>query len=364
MSESNPTSGNRRPIFIVGVGETGPVAEDPRSIPEMVLAAVDMALADAGMGHGDIDAIVTASIDLFDGLTASNIAVTEVVGAVMKPETRIAADGLAAAIHAGCELRSGAYETVLVAAHGKASMGDYRALTRWAMDPIHLQQLDVDFLVCAGLQASAMAAADGNAQRRWAELAARRRSSAAPGGFAAALSPEAVLASRVVAAPLHEGMCAPLGDGAATVVLSVRPPAPAPERRSVRLVGMGHDLEAHAMGDRELTRWKGLGRALRRARADAGFGSAKAKIDLAEPCCLYPHEEELFRDACKIGGETVISPGGGLFAGTAPVVAGLSRLIATVRGLRGNARYRRALAHGAWGPAGQGQAVALLEAAE
>lgn len=358
----NAPNGDHPPIFIAGVGEVGPVAEDPRSIPEMVLAAVGMALADAGMGHDEIDAVVTASVDLFDGLTASNIAVTEAVGAVMKPETRIAADGLAAAIHAACELRSDAYETVLVAAHGKASMSDYHSLTRWAMDPIHLQPLDVDFLICAGLQASAMAGADGGAQRRWAQLAARRRASAVPGGFAAAISAEAVLASPVLAAPLHEGMCALLGDGAAAVVLSVRPPAAG--RRSVRLVGMGHDLEAHAMGDRELTRWEGLGRALRRARADAGIASEEAIIDLAEPSCLYPHEEELFREACAIGDETVISPGGGLFAGTAPVVAGLSRLIAAVRGLRGNARYHQALAHGTWGPAGQGQAVALLEATD
>lgn len=362
MSEMDAPNGDRQPIFIVGVGETGPLAQDPRSIPEMVLAAVGMALADARMGYGEIDAVVTASVDLFDGLTASNIAVTEVVGAVMKSETRIAADGLAAAIYAACELRSEAYQTVLVAAHGKASMSDYRSLTRWAMDPIHLQPLDVDFLVCAGLQASAIAGAYGGAQRRWAELAAHRRSSAAPGGFAAALSAEAVLASPVVAAPLLEGMCAPLGDGAAAVVLSVR--LPTPERRRVRLAGMGYDLEAHAMGDRELTRWEGLGRALQRACADAGIGGPKAAIDLAEPCCLYPHEEELFRDACAIGGETVISPGGGLFGGTAPVVAGLSRLIAAARGLREHRRYRRALAHAAWGPAGQGQAVALLEAAD
>jgi acetyl-CoA acetyltransferase len=300
---------------------------------------------------------VTASVDLFDGLTASNIAVTEVVGAVMKAETRIAADGLAAAIHAACSLRSGAYQTVLVAAHGKASMNDYRSLTRWAMDPIHLQPLDVDFLVCAGLQASAMAAADGGAQRRWAELAARRR--AAARGFALELSAEEVLASPLVAAPLREGMCAPLGDGAAAVVLSVL--APTPGRTSVRLVGMGHDLDRHAMGDRELARWDGLGRALSRARANAGLDSSNARIDLAEPSCLYPHEEELFRDACGIGGETAISPDGGLFGGTAPVVAGLSRLIAAARGLRGNAGLRRALAHGAWGPAGQGQAVVLLE---
>lgn len=81
----------RRPVFVAGCGQIGPVADDPRSIPEIVLQAVEGALEDAGITHKDIDAVVTASVDILDGLTASNIAVTEVVGAVMKPEARIAA---------------------------------------------------------------------------------------------------------------------------------------------------------------------------------------------------------------------------------------------------------------------------------
>ncbi|MEZ5075624.1 MAG: hypothetical protein R2691_12480, partial [Solirubrobacterales bacterium] len=64
--------GARPAVAIVGVGETGPVADDPRSIPEMALGAVEEALADAGLGFSDLEAVVTASVDLLDGLTASN----------------------------------------------------------------------------------------------------------------------------------------------------------------------------------------------------------------------------------------------------------------------------------------------------
>ena len=119
--------GSGRRISIAGVGRTMPCHEDRRSIPEMVLEAAEQALADAELSVTTVDAVVTASVDLFDGLTASNIAVTEVVGAVMKPETRIAADGLAALVHGACPLWAGAYETVLVVAHGKASMAPQSA---------------------------------------------------------------------------------------------------------------------------------------------------------------------------------------------------------------------------------------------
>lgn len=345
---------------IAGVGETGPVAGDPRSIPEMVLAAVDEALADASLGFTDVEAVVTASVDLFDGLTASNVAVTEVVGAVMRPETRIAGDGLCAAIHGACELRAGACETVLVVAHGKASMAPHWQLTEWAMDPVFLQPLGVDFLVCAGLQACAVARRDAGAAERWAELVARRRAAAGDAAIAAPCSAAEVLASPVLAAPLRRGMAAPLGDGACAVVLRA---AAEGERNDapIRLAGAGWDLEPHSPGDRDLTRWQGLERAWARACAGAGLDPADPGLELAEPSCLFAHEEELFRAAAQIGEEVTIAPTGGLFAGAAPVVAGLSRLVACVRGIRAGAR--RALAHGAWGPAGQAHAVVVLEGA-
>lgn len=344
----------RRPVFIAGCGQAGAAAEDPRSIPEIVLEAVEGALADAGIGHRDVDAIVTASVDTLDGLAASNIAVTEVVGAVMKPEARIAADGLAAAIHGACQIWSGAYDTVLVVAHAKPSMAPYQELMLWAMDPIYLQPLGVDFLTCAGLQARALAADDPGAERRWAELASARRA-----GSRRAISPSEILASPVVASPLREEMCAPLADGASAVVLSA---VLGEDGGRPRASGVGHDLAAHDLGDREIGVWRGLERACDRAYRMAGLEDPATAFDLAEPSCLFPHEEELFTAAAGIGARTVVSPGGGLFAGYTPVAAGLGRLAAAASAMRADAGRNRALVHGAWGPAGQGQAVMILEA--
>lgn len=348
----------RAPLLVAGVGLTPPVADDPRSIPEIVLEAVEAALADADVTLDAVDAVTTCSVDLYDGLTAANIAITEVVGAVMKPETRIAADGLAALVHACSQLWAGAYGAVLVVAHGKPSMADHRGLTAWAMDPIVLQPLGVDFLTCAALQAQALAAQDRDAERRWADTAAARRN-AVGSGAEAPRTAEDVLRSPMVASPLRRDMCAPLADGACAVVLRRR----AAQRGDVVVTGVGHDLAEHGLGDRPLTAWSGLARAFARARAVAGLDGPDATFAVAEPACFYAHEEDLFLTATGITRATALSPTGGLFGGAVPAAAGLGRLIAARDWLRGRAAGSRGLAHGAWGPAGQGQAVALLEAA-
>lgn len=338
------------PVGVLGGHEVGPAAEDPRSIPEMVLEAVLGALDDAGCGWDDIDATVTASADLYDGLTASNIAVTEVVGGVMAPETRIAADGLAAAIHAVHQIRSGAYRRVLVVAHCKPSMAPHRDLTPWALDPILLQPLGVDFTIISGLQADLLAGDDlDSTKRRWAGVAGRR--------FAVAdrpLTPTAILEAEPLAEPITTAMGAPLADGACALVLDG-----VVDDAAAMITGVGHDLAAHHP-DRSLMRWEGLGRACERAYRQAGIDDPATVISLVAPSCRFPHEEELFVAATGIGPGTSLVPGGGLFAGAVPLVAGLSRLLAAARAVGGRTDAR-ALAHGTWGPAGQGQAVAVVE---
>lgn len=357
----NPSRMTRDPITIAGVSRSDCVAEDPRSIPEIVLCAVQEALTDAALNYDDIDAVVTASVDLFDGLTASNIAVTEVVGAVMRPETRIATDSLGAVLHAACQIWAGAYETVLVAAHGKASMTPYDSLTNWAMDPIYLQPLDVDFLMCSALQAQALAEKDARIQRRWAERVAERRQCASDHGIAPPCSAEEVLDSPFIASPLRREMRAPLGDGAYAVVLRKSEETSTRGSR-IGITGVGHDLSAHGVWETAPDRWEGLRRAKERAYHAAGLDGVDPGIDLFEPSCFYPHEEDLFIDACEVGDDASLSPTGGLYSGVAPVTAGLSRLITATRLMRKNTDIRRALAHGAWGPAGQGHVVAILEA--
>lgn len=346
-------------VRVAGVGSVGPLARDPRSIPEIVLEAVEAALDDASLTHDNINAVVTASVDLLDGITASNIAVTEVVGAVMRPETRISADGLCAAIHGTAQVLAGAYETVLVVAHSKPSLSNYDDITLWGMEPVFMQSLGLDFRSCYGLQAALIAAGDDGAVKRWAERASDRRSAVSK-GVRGKVSAEDVLSSPIVASPLREEMCAPMGDGACAIVLQ-RAQRGSTSADDIIISGIGLDLAPHAIGDRDLGKAVGLARACERAYRLAGITDPASEIDLAEPSSIYPHEDELFLEATGLCPSTTISPDGGLFAGYVPVVAGLGRLAASVGHMRANTSCRRALAHGAWGPAGQGQAVAILE---
>lgn len=353
MTWAKSETGHRPRILVAGIGESGPVERDDRAIPEIVLEAVEAALVDAGIGFDEIDSAVTASVDLDDGLTASNIAITEVVGAVMGPETRIAGDSLGALAHAACQLWAGAYRTVLVVAHGKASIADQDSISRWTLDPVSLQQVGLSDLAIAGLQAQMLLGSDDGAEVRWAQRAAELRGCDAAD----------VLASTVIASPLRALMAAPDADAAVAVVLRVADPHDtdrAPQMLdAVALTGVGFDLDAHEPGDRDLRSWVGLTRALDRALAvaDPNYQPAESSrpvFGVVEASFRFPHEEELFEAAA--GQRATDNP---YASGLAPVAAGLGRFAAATKALR--TRPGRALAHGTWGPAGQAHAVAVLE---
>lgn len=295
-----------RPVAILGVGRTEYAPKPNASIPELVHAAVQAALADAGLTMRDVRARVTASVDLWDGLTASNVAITEVVGAVMQPEARVAGDGLLAVCQAAMSILAGAYDVVLVAAHCKTSMGDPSAISQWTFDPIHQQPLGLDDLTAAALQASCL--------------------SHPP--------------------PLPR----PTADGAAAIVLGS---SPAP----ITVRGMGWALDEHHLGDRDLTDSPALREAARRAYALAGIADPSRDLAFAELSDHFDHQRELWASALGLVSFPHLNPSGGLARGVPPFVAGLDRLIEVVLRLR--ERPGTGLAHGCWGPAGQGQAVVI-----
>lgn len=296
-----------QPVSILGVGRTSYAPQPGTAIPELVYRAVQAALADAGLTMQEVDARVTASVDLWDGLTASNVAITEVVGAVMQPETRVAGDGLLAVCQAALSILAGAYDVVLVVAHAKASMGDVRALSNWTFDPIYQQPLGLDDLSAAALQAAALGAP----------------------------------------APLPN----PPADGAAAVILGA---APGP----ITIRGMGWALDEHYLGDRDLVDAPALRQAARRAYALAGITDPGRDLAVAELSDHFAYQRALWVSALGLDGFVALNPSGGLARGVPPFVAGLDRLIEIVLRLR--ERSGTGVAHGCWGPAGQGQVVVVV----
>ncbi|MBI2890558.1 MAG: hypothetical protein HYY13_07205 [Nitrospirae bacterium] len=338
-------------VHVAGIGRTR-YGRDERSIPEMVYEAVTAALADAGVTRDEIDSIVTASIDLFDGKVASSVLITEVVGAVMKEEARVADDGAAAFVHASAMLLSGRKETVLVVAHAKNSEADADALTAWSTDPIHMQSLGLNDLTAAALQADAWLAQGGDPDAMDA-VAARRLG----------VAPAEVASSPVIAEPLREKHRAPLVDGACALVLTCD------VRRAtcdVGVSGMGLCVEPHYLGDRDLIGCPAAQKAAEQAYRMAGW--RPEDVQLVEISAQFAHQEILWTRALRFAEDDgrrsvdggAINPSGGWFAGNPYVVAGLERIACAAEAIR-TGTARRVLAHGCWGPAGQGHAVVLLE---
>lgn len=307
-----------QPIYIRGVGRTDYTPKLTVAIPEIVHQAVQAALADAGLTFSQIEAVVTASVDLYDGLTASNVAVTEVVGAVMKPESRVAGDGLLAVCQGAASILANIYETVLIVAHCKTSMGDRWGISNWTVDPIYQQPLGLDDLTAATLQASALGLSD---------------------------------------LPLPS----PLADGAAAIILA-RTPASHLPHLTPHLIGMGWALDEHYLGDRDLTHPLALRQAARRAYALAGIAHPDRDLTFVELSDHFDYQRALFASVLGLGTFANLNLSGGLARGVPYFVAGLDRLIEIV--LRLWEQPGLGLAHGCWGPAGQGQVVVIVERME
>lgn len=333
-------------LWVRGAGEAGARA-DARSLPEIVLDAVTRALADAGVTRDDVDYVVTAGLDLLDGKVASNVALVEVTGSVLRGEVRVASDGAAAVVHAAAVCGSGLHRTVLVVAACKSTESDPDVLSRWFHDPVLVQPLQVGDLEAAALQASAWIAAGGSPCDASALAASR-----------CAASIEEVEQAPFACPPIRTSWRAPIADGAVALVLSVDRAA---DRRdhAVQLAGAGLCVEPHYLGDRDLVGCPALRRAAERALGQAG--SSIEAIDAAEISAPFAHQEIVWRRALGLPDHTVTNASGGWFegAGTPYVVAGLARVVRAYEVVAAG-RARTALAHGAWGPAGQGHAVLVL----
>ena len=310
---------------------------EDRAIPAMVYQAVRACLDDAELTMPDIDAVVTASVDLWDGKTASNIAVTEAVGAVMKAETRIAGDGLLALMHGAMMVLSGHYQRVLVVAHGKSSEADVDAVSNWSFDPVYQQTLGMTDSQALSLQCQAI------------NMRAEQT--------AGAEVIDALVKSATASDPGERQ--ARQGDGACAVIVEAGDDG-------IVLEGFGYDLDAHYLGDRNLSHSDGLARAAKRAYKMAGLPNPQSEIDRYYWSLRGALQLPIFAEAagaCTFNEGLESLPDHNhqvQWSGLPPFAAGLQRLIAAIKDMRETPGSGRSLVHGCHGPAGQMQAVCLL----
>jgi acetyl-CoA C-acetyltransferase len=374
-------------VAIIGTSQTKFEADKGyEDIPETVFKVVQHAIAEAGIDRDDLDSIVTSSVDLWDGRTASNQMLADVVGSIMKPESRVAGDGLGAAFQGMMAILARASEITLVVSQCRGSMGAHYEISNWVFDPIYQQPLGLDYLSSGALQANHYMNQFGISQEDCARIVVKNRKDAQNNPYAQVVKEttvEEVMDSPMWAYPIKEMDASPISDGACAVVLASRDKAKALSKEPVWILGAGACVDSHYLGDRDLTGGDALIKASNTAYGMAGISDPLKELDVAEVSAAFSYQELLWTELVglcargegakilqkgmtSLGGALPVNPSGGMIAGNPVTVAGLTRLVEAVLQVRGEAGARQvrgarmALAHGTTGCCGQGQYVMIV----
>jgi acetyl-CoA C-acetyltransferase len=347
---------------------------------------------DMGITRHDIDTFVLCSNDFYAGHTISNVFEDCPVGAYMKDETKVEADGVMAATYAMIRIMSGLYDTALVVANsqGGSVMRPYLQMD-YMLNPTYERQLGLlNELNAAALQARAYMDEYGLSDEQLAKVAAKNLRNAALNPFAfngkGDASPEDILASDPLYDPLKQGHCYPFTDGACVLLLASEDKAEDFTDKPVWIKGVGDSLDSY-YPERNVVRSKSVRLAGERAYKMAGISDPANDLDLVEVSAKFAHQEPIIceglglfplgsggdvadRGLSELDGAMPVCPSGGALGAYAFSAGGLVRLAECCRQLTGDAGdaqvadAKTALAHGQDGFCMQHNAVMIVSTEE
>ncbi len=358
-----------RDVAIIGVGMTAWGELWEKSLRTIWAEAAAAALEDAGVDHIDYMTVGCMSPGLFVGqehiasLLADELGMAGVPAA--RVETACASGGLA--LRTGfAEVASGLSDIVLVT--GVEKMNDVdTAETTFALGTAADQEWEsfhgVTFPGLYAMMARVHMARHGTTSEQLAAVAVKNHANALLNPHAQyhlKLTVEDVLASTMVADPLHIFDCSPITDGAAALVLAPLEKARelAKGRPVVKISGSGLATDTIALAGREdLASLPAVEKAAQRAYAMAGVGPGD--IHLAEVHDCFTIAEIMTTEALgffergqaapavergltALGGRLPVNTSGGLKAKGHPVGAtGVAQAVEITTQLRGEAGQRQ-----------------------
>lgn len=241
-------------VAIIGVGQTGYRRSFPdKSSRELIWDAATRALEDAGLGIDAIDVVLAGIAP--DGLAGEgSVERTGMMGRG-KPFVRINTGGVtgsSAVFSAISYINSGRAKAVLVV--GLERMGQATSsqqVFNTIFDPIYEKDFPLTTITMAALRASMLMRLYGYTERHWAEIASRSFRNALKNPLAHLrkdISPEDVLASPLLAWPIHRFEACPMSEGACAMVIVA--PELVGDRQPAWVQGAASTSDAYAMGDR------------------------------------------------------------------------------------------------------------------
>ncbi|MFD4462272.1 thiolase domain-containing protein [Nocardia sp. NPDC058480] len=304
---------------------------------EMLVPCFQQLYAELGITKSDIDFWCSGSSDFLAGRAFSFISAIDAIGAVPPiNESHVEMDAAWALYEAWVKLRSGQAQTALVYGFGKSSAGTLRQVLTMQLDPYLVGPLWPDAVSIAGLQARA-----GLDSGRWTE----QDMAAVAGGD---------LGAPYVADPLRAHDIAPITDGAAAIVLAVGDRARELCERPAWITGIAHNIDAQALGSRDLTRSPST------TKAAAVATGGNTSFDVAELHAPFSHQQLILAEAIGLSADTRINPSGGALAANPMFAAGLERIGSAAQAIM-SGTANRTLAHATSGPALQQNLVAVME---
>jgi len=316
-------------VAVIGFAQSPCVrqSESTTSGVEMLVPIFREVLAGAGLARSDIGFWCSGSSDYLAGRAFSFVQAVDAIGAFPPiMESHVEMDGAWALYEAWVKILTGEADVALAYGFGKSSAGELRRVLALQLDPYLVAPLWPDSVSIAALQARLGIEAGIWSEKAMAEVAARSRSAAA-GNPQAQLSGEVSVAELLgrpyVADPLRAHDCAPVGDGAAVVIIAAGDRARQLCARPAWITGFEHRIDSASLGARDLTRAPSAADAGRAAAATSGGnrpgGSASGPcggpggpggpggsaggvgVDVAELHAPFTHQELLLRSALGLG---------------------------------------------------------------
>jgi acetyl-CoA C-acetyltransferase len=365
---------------VIGCSIRPVIASRDRSLEEMIYDTAQGALIDGGITIDDVDGIVVASSDQFDGRSISVMMASGSVGGVDRDIMSTPSASEHAFILGALRIATGQFRTQLVVSWSPTEVSSMAEAQRLGTDPYFHRALPLDELSAHALQASAVEHAVPDVRIAAEAVAAKNRAH----GRAAWPNPPLQTTPGPLRWPITPAMTTAPVTGSVAVVLAA--PDFIAERglRNVAwLQGMGWATEPGFLGDRDLASAPALAAAARQAYAAAGIADPASAFDVAEVTDATPYAELLAYEALSLctrdawqaraadgtfsrGGRLPVNLSGGVLTWNPLFCTGLIRIAEIACQMRDRAGpcqlpdARRGLAHAGSGCAMQYQAAVVL----
>lgn len=279
-------------VGVIGVGQTSYRRHhSDKSSGELIFDAVDEALKDAEVDVADVDVVIAGVAP--DALAGENsVERTAMIGRG-KPLLRVNTGGVTGS--------STAFAGASYVASGRARIAVVFALERMGQattsqqvfntifDPVYEKDFPLTTITMAALRASMLMRMYGYTEQHWAAIASRNYRNALRNPLAHIhrdFSPEDILASPLLAWPIHKYEACPMSEGAVALVLAAQDVVG--DRDVAWMQGFASRSDAYAMGDRihraegTLVDLLSLKLAAKEAYAAAGIDDPRRQIDVVE----------------------------------------------------------------------------------